>query len=266
MTISSQLFICWHLFRREMMAYKKLWKASMIDNVIIATMFALACGYFLPAMGMPLSFCMPIFLGSVMVLVISLSYAAGITLSFDNDGAQLFRSFLALPVGIHPVVCTLIIGSVVRSLLTLLPVLILGCMYMNDWSALSVSYSFAPFAFVLVSLFWNILFLFCAFWLRKEAMMSDIWPRCIGPLFSFGCVFYPWHTVSTHAPRVAQWMLFNPVTQSVEIIRSVLLPSQHYIPYSLSATFLSGGCFIMYGLLIWAIKKRLRPVVKRYPV
>jgi ABC-type polysaccharide/polyol phosphate export permease len=263
MNISSQLSIGWHLFRRECYAFAQSWKAMMIDNTIIAVMFSLVFGYFMPAMGAPLALRMPMFLGTVIVFCISVSYMVALTLTFDIDGPNLFSYHLALPVHSAVIVAAYVAGALFRSLLTVIPLLVLGTVIIGDWAAFDVSVGKVLLIIPLVSLLWVLIFMSLSMWLSKETMLGNVWPRFLVPLNVFGCVFYPWAKIARHAPGLAQTMLLNPVTHSIESVRAAFLPAVNYVPFAMSTIFLVGSCVVMSVVLLKGVSRRLRPVRQR---
>lgn len=260
MNLFQQLAIARQLFLRECVAFSQSWKNMMIDNVIIATMFSLVFGYFMPAMGMPLHLRMPMFLGAVIVFCISVSNMVALNCVFDITGPKVIAYHLTLPTRIGVVISAFVAGAMVRSLLTIIPVLLLGITIIGDWGALDPSYAKIMLIIPLVAFFWVLLFMTLSFLLRKETMLGDIWPRIIMPMFVFGCVFYPWAAIARHAPQTARWMLFNPMTHSVESIRSAFLPAVNYVPFALSVSFLSICCGLLCFALARVVRQRLNLV------
>lgn len=235
----------------------------MIDNVLISVMFALAIGYFMPEMGMPVEMKIPLFIGALIIFCISTSFSSGISISFDLESHKLMSYHVSLPVAIPIVACSYVLGSVFRTLLTAIPVFLVGVCLIGDWSVFSVSYISLMSISFLAALFFALIFLWLALLLDTNSFLNDIWPRFIAPMGSLGCTFFPWKGVASHAPNIAWYLLFNPITYCVEGLRGSLLNSSYYLSVNRCIgmmVLINSVCILLF---LHAFYRRLDPVRKK---
>ena len=83
MDISDHLSIGWHLFCREMLVIASAARSGLIDACLMSIVSVLTFGYFLPEMGMPCEYSVPLFIGSLLILVLFFGYHTGASLATD---------------------------------------------------------------------------------------------------------------------------------------------------------------------------------------
>jgi len=262
-SFTHSLLVMWLLLRREFIVLAHSWKIVAGSTIVFSLMMALSAGYFMPQMGMPIGLAVPLFLGSFLATCLSLGYTGAIEVGYDLKSPRLAFFYYGLPVSLSVVLLGLMCSSMIRMLIISVPVLCMGLLGINQWHLFSVSWSALIVIMLLCAQFNALLFLSLAYGCSLTALMGNIWPRFLSPLFAFGCVFYTWKPVAQKAWLFSRIMLCSPLTYCCEGLRSALLGGDAY----LSSTV----CIIVLMILnvaLWFVLRRLviravNPVVVR---
>lgn len=260
MRVSEYLSISLNLLHREFFVLKKSWRSKVTNALVITCLFFLTFGSFMPAMGMPNTMILPAFIGSVISFCLMVVESVGFELSFDLTRENLIGYHCALPLPASFVVGAYALGSVMRTIVIMVPIFLLGVLSLSPGHAIAVNLIFAPVVMLLTFTLFALLFLSLALFLSTESMMGNMWPRLLVPLFIFGCNFYPWHSVTTYAPRLAWAMSFNPFTMATEGMRAALLGPEGYLSFMWCIGGLFVYCVSLFAVCMYGLRRRVVPV------
>jgi len=263
------VYSCWpHYFlvislllRRELTVLAQSWQVIAGSTIVFSSMMALSAGYFMPQMGMDSAFAIPLFLGSFLTTCLSLGYTCAIDIGYDLQSPRLALYYYALPVPVWVVIVGLICSLMARMMVVSVPVLLLGLTLIWQWPVFAISWGAAISMVLLCALFNALLFLILAYGCSLSALMGNVWPRFISPLFAFGCVFYTWKPIAAQSWYFSRLMLCSPMTYCCEGLRSALLGGSAYISSSLCIGFLTVLNLCLFLILRRVLVHAINPVV-----
>lgn len=263
MNISDHLSIGWHLLRREAYAAVRSFKTDLIDVIVMSLSAMFAFGYFMPGMGMPKHLSLPAYLGAVVVMALFFGFIRGGNMSIDISSAQTMHYYTSLPVSLWVSLGVPVIGSVLRTMLFTLPSGAFGIWWLQHNSQLALCWWKVGLMAVVGHLFLTFIFMIALFSLTTEQYYGDLWPRVLGPMFSFGCLFFTWRRIADAAPGVARLLLLNPMVHFIEGVRSGVLDPGSSLPLGITAPTLIGVCIALGTWYAYAARRRLALVVQR---
>ena len=223
MDISDHLSIGWHLFCREMLVIASAARSGLIDACLMSIVSVLTFGYFLPEMGMPCEYSVPLFIGSLLILVLFFGYHTGASLATDLVSKKILFYHAALPVRLWIVLLVKIIAFALRIVVFVVPAGCLGIVLIHDTSAVAVHPVGIIAIAALISIFFAQLFYSAVLYFTPNRFYADLWPCILAPMYSFGCISFTWKSVYLLRPYIANAMLINPMTYCTEGLRAALL-------------------------------------------
>lgn len=263
MNISDHLSIGWHLVRREAYVAVRSLKTDAIDVSVMILSAVFTFGYFMPGMGMPSALCVPTYLGAVVVMALFFGYTRGGVMSIDLNAAKTMHFYTSLPVSLWVSLGVPLIGSMLRIMLLTIPAGALGVWWLSDQSVLVFSWWRLLLMVVLGHLFLALLFMIALFRLTTDQYYGDLWPRLLGPMFSFGCLFFTWQAIARVSSSVAQLLLLNPMVHLIEGIRGAVFEPAHSLPFAMTSVVLAGLSALLVAWYAYAATRRLELVVQK---
>ena len=248
------------LLARDLKVTLVNFRSIIIDACINVTCFILIFAHFLPALGMDRSLSAPLFLGTNVITIISLSYTRMVRIKSDIEFKHFINYHFTLPITKSWLLAEYVLAFIFDITISILPALILGLILIDG----AVIFKFNPFAFVLIFLisliFIAISFLFLAFKFSWVWLINNTWERMLSPLTQLGCLFFMWQNLEKFSPLLSKFILLNPVTYISEGLRASLFGTEKYLPILVCLLVLLFSTIIM-AILMWrAMKKRMDPV------
>jgi len=251
------------LLRRELIELGSSWKMKIASQLVYSSMLAFTAAYFMPRMGMVPEAGVPLFLGSFFAggMMIGFNYALGV--GFDLTSTKRTHYYFALPAPHWVILFGITLSLFVRMILLSLPVLACGLPLLGHFHLYAISWP-ALFAVLFLGATFNAtLFLILAFWLSTNMLMTNVWPRFLAFIFTFGCSMYPWRAIAVKSPQLGYLTLLSPMTYCCEGLRSAMLGTDFYLPVAVCIGVLGVLSVVMSMLLCRAVINRLNPVVAR---
>lgn len=233
------------------------------DGLIAVSLQLITLKFFLPAMGMASKWQMPLFVGNMLMLCFTVGYQYGLSVASDIATAKVLYYHTSLPIGPNWVIASYILGSMMSFIALLLPVGVIGFTFLSQEHALQGSLLSALPMFLLVVLFFTLLFTFLGVRFRIEAYMDFMWPRILGPMWTFGCLLFTWHRIHSFSPKISYLFFLSPITYSVEGMRQALLGGSQFLSLELCVGMLSLFCVSLLWWLRSVITCRLDIVTQR---
>jgi len=263
MSIIETARIFTFFWAREMRVLSDSWPSVMGSSLTYSCLLALVVGYFMPAMGMPESLCVPVFLGSFFLTALSVCYTCCIEWAYDLRSPKLVGYYYSLPTSFSVITVALITTFMLRILVIATPLLLIGLCLLGQWHVFVVAWPQAIVLFFLAIQYFALLFLSLAYACPLNMLLGDIWPRFLSPMFALGCMYYPWRVASEMCPIVARFMLLNPAVYCSEGFKGALLGGEGYLSTPLCIAVLCVVNFILFYFFRRAIVRAINPVVGR---
>ncbi len=251
------------ILRRELLVLINSWKEVASSAFIYASLLSLSSGYFMPAMGMPVALCAPLYVGAFIVNSYSVAYTCVLETAFDLRSPKLVAYYYGLPVPFWMVMGARVLGMMVRILAIGVPVLIFGFIIIGCWEYFSVSWIGLAAMLLLTVQFLTLLFLGLAHWMSLPVLLGNIWPRLLSPMAALGCAMYPFRVAAEKAWWLSRLMLLNPMVYCCEGMRAAFFGNDGYLSMSLCAAVLACVNVALWLFLRRAIVRAINPVMMR---
>jgi len=215
------------LVKTDLKIFRKIAVNKWIDMFIWITTMILVFAYIMPAFGLTKSY------GAFMVA--TMCSTAGLFQSFsylaelvaDIEGDRIISYYFTLPVPSWLIFIRFIIYYTISFMVLGFLVLPAGkLMLWNSFSLAQVSYGKLALIFVLTNIFYSVLALWTASYVRSLLRMDSVWMRLIYPLWFLGCFQFSWQSLKEVSPVLAYIDLLNPLTYISEGTRAAILGQQ----------------------------------------
>jgi len=260
MTLYDQLSIWWQLLKREMVVFMHTWYDFIINSLISAGFMVLLYGSFLPALGMPYKYRIPLFLGTVITFNLDIGYNVGMLVVLDLRSQGILKYHLSLPAPAWLVMSAYVFSAMIRITCITAPIVTIGLVFLGAGQQLIIAPLYAAIILPLIVFAFSLFFLVLGVGFRFESYVTNVWPRLLAPLFSFGSTFYTWKRLSLVAPVSARFLLINPLTYCTEGVRSVFLGGPEYFSPILCAVVIAGVCCVLSVILGLVVRRRIPSV------
>ncbi|MDQ5940886.1 MAG: type transport system permease protein [Candidatus Dependentiae bacterium] len=251
------------ILRRELLALANSWKEVASSAFIYASLISLTAGYFMPAMGMPVALCAPLYAGAFIVNSYSVAYTCAIEVAFDLRSPKLGAYYYGLPVPFWMVMGARVLGMMVRILAIGVPVFILGFIIIGRWEYFSISWVGLVAMLVLTVQYVTLLFLALAHRTPLPVLLGNIWPRLLSPMAALGCAMYPFRVAAEKAWWLSRLMLLNPMVYCCEGMRAAFFGNAGYLNISLCIVVLVCVNTALWLFLRQSIVQAINPVIMR---
>lgn len=263
MNISDHLSIGWHLMRREAYVAFGSLKTDAIDITVMTLSALFTFGYFMPGMGMPTTLCLPTYLGAVVVMALFFGFIRGGNMSIDLGSAKTTHFYTALPASLWVSLGVPVLSSMLRIMLFTVPSGVFGVWWLGHKSVLVLSWWRLGVMVTLGHLFLALLFMIALYQLTTDQYYGDLWPRLLGPMFSFGCLFFTWQGIARVAPQVAKLLLLNPMVHIIEGVRGAVFDPSLSLPFAMTSLVLTGLSAVFIVWYARAASRRLELVIQK---
>jgi len=235
-------------------------KNNVIDAIILGLLYTILYGYFFPALGMQLSNSLPLFLGIIINLLVSVAYSKCVGMKSEIDFKRFFDYHLTLMISKYWLIAEYIIAYTIDLIISTLPAFIIGLTLLYKISKFEINLGLFFIIYFLSSLFLSLLFLFIAFGISWNWFINNTWERLLSPMTHLGGVFFVWYRLEKAWPSLANMVIFNPIIYMTEGLRYSVLGPQNFIPIKISITVLFFSSLFLIIPLIYAMNKHLDPV------
>lgn len=249
-----------NLLKRDVKNTFSNFKHTIIDSFILAFFISLLYGLFFPALGMSTTLSVPLFLGSIVNLLTSVSYSKCVSIKSDIEFKRVIDYHLTLPISKYWLLFEYIIAFTIDLIISSLPGLLLGLAALNYLSDFKINFMMLILIFIVSSLFYSIMFLIIAFGLSWNWFINNTWERLLAPMSHFGAIFFVWNRLNNVSPILAKIALFSPITYITEGLRSTLVTHEIYISTIYCLTVLLCGSFLLIVPLVYVFNKKFDPV------
>jgi len=246
------------LMRRDLKVLLSNFTSVIIDSAVHSSCFILLFGFLLPAMGMEKKLSLPLFLGSVILTLISTSFSRAVSLKSSVEFTKFINFYLMLPISKNWLIFQYILAFVIDLFLASAPILILGIFILNPESVNNIL-QFIPM-YLITLFFLSVLFLLIVFSTRWQWFINNTWERILVPMSQFGCILFVWSNLFKFWPFFAKIVLINPMTYISEGFRGALVEQNPDLTLDTCFLVIFFVTLILYYLLIKAFNKFLDPV------
>ena len=256
--LASNFYIFGALIKRDLKVLKSRLLSVFIDNCAILAVVLILFGYLLPKMGMPEALIGPIFIGNTVMSFFEIGFSLSTKLVHDIKFNRFIDYQVGLPTSLPWIIGSYIVNFIIETSLVSLPTLALGIFLLGDkFVIIQLNIPGFIFMYLLSLIFFATLFLLFSFAYEYHWFWSNIWTRRLEPLFAFGAIFVVWKKVYAFSQFWGILFLFNPITYTVEGLRSALIGGDTFIPLPICLTVVSFAILLNLFLLLPTIKKRL---------
>lgn len=257
----------WQIFKlllwRQWFVVRKNIPDMVGDGLIAVSLQLISLKFFLPAMGMDTKWQLPLFVGNMLMLMFTVGYQYGLSVASDIVSAKVLYYHVALPVRPYVVLLSYILGAMTSFFALLLPVGTIGISFLAHEHALQGSILLGAGMFLLSILFFTLLFTYLGVRFQLDVYLDYMWPRVLGPMWTFGCLLFTWKRIHSFSPKISYLFFLSPVTYCVEGMRQALLGGSQFLSLQLCAGMLSIFCFVLIWLLSSSVYARLDLVTER---
>jgi len=236
-------------------------KKGLIDGLFLTSIYVLLFGYLYPQMGMSKSLIGPVFIGSILTLLCSLSYSLAVRMVLDLKYGRFIDYLFTIPTTPFWIFLWYICSFFIELVLATAPLLTFGLFLLSTKIDLSMAHIPWFIAMYCASLlFCSIIFLGFGIRYDYDWFFDNIWARRLTPCLIASCSMFPWYRVNNFSTGIAKLFLLNPVTYIAEGLRGSLFDPTLSLsmPICLIMLFVFNGLAVLF--LINSIKKTFNTV------
>jgi ABC-type polysaccharide/polyol phosphate export permease len=229
-----------------------------IDALILFIARYLVFGRLFPLIGMPREIIVPVYIGSMVMIVLFSCFSIIDKLVTDLDETRFIDYLQTLALPLPFILLSKIIAAVIEITFISLPQFLLGIallvepfeqLYTINWLAVITTH-------ILTCIFFATLLLTFAFTYSRQWFMSNIWPRRLTPILLISSVTFPLSIVWDISPTIWHCMIVNPTTHAVEALRSLIVGSND-LPLMVNYMVLITSCLVLFIISCYKARKRL---------
>lgn len=258
--MNSNFLIFKSLLERDLKVTFVNFSSIIIDAAINITCFILIFAYFLPAMGMSKELSAPLFLGTNIITIISISYTRMVRIKSDMEFKHFIKYHFTLPISKKWLLAEYILAFIIDVTISVLPALVVGLFIIDSSLLYKINPLYFCLMYVLSLFFIATSFLFIAFTFRFMWLINNTWEKILTPLIQLGCLLFVWERLNNFSKPLSKLVLLNPVTYIIEGLRTSVFGTGPYLPISLCILILSIASAVMLVLMWKAMKKQMDPV------
>lgn len=248
------------LLKRDLKLVISSFRTIAIDSISFSSCFILLFGYFLPTLGMSKTLSLPLFLGSLIIAITSLSFSRTVGIKSDIEFSGFINYHMTLPISKYWLIFEYIVAFSLELFFAITPALIVGLVILSE--PVQILTNLIPFflIYIISLLFYSIFFLFISFAFKWAFFISNTWERILTPMINLGCLVYTWYPLSKFSPLLSYITLLSPLTFISEGFRNSILDINQFLPLSICFAVIVGWIILFFILLIYFFKKTMDPV------
>ncbi|MGD1997930.1 MAG: hypothetical protein PVJ92_03390 [Candidatus Dependentiae bacterium] len=248
------------LIEREWLVIKRGLPEAFGDGVTALSLHIIMLKFFLPALGMATTWQLPLYLGNIMMLSFSVGYQRGMQITFDISTRNSAGYYFTLPISFWWVILIHVGGAVVTLCTLLLPMGCVGMYLLQGGMPIAGTLWQTVLMAMLVMFFFSLLFTMLGIRFTPEKYMDHMWPRVLGPMWTFGTMLFTWQRIYSFSPNLSYLFLCSPVTYCVEGLRRAVLGDPQFMSVTYCASVVAVCCLVLTILLCAGVRRRLDPV------
>jgi hypothetical protein len=257
----NNFFVFLALLRRDIKVLRSQAVTTFFDGFVLTVINVFMFRYLFPLAGMQPALVMPVFLGSILMVLTSLGASLAMRIVFDLQYTRFIDYHLTLPIPKRWLFAKYVTHFALELLLATAPLLIFSLLVLrHEFALLEPHWPSFIALYVLGIIFFALFFFILGIRYSYHWFMANVWPRRIVPLIVLGAMFYPWYAVYHFSPIIGYIFLLNPFTYLAEGLRSSLLGGSLFL--SVKTCALSLCVCIILGIIgiAHSIYKQLNPV------
>jgi len=258
MQTPSYFHVVKELVKTDLKIFRKIAVNKWIDVFIWVVSMLLVFAYIMPAFGLAADY------GGFMIasvcasagLTTSFGYIAGLVADFEGDRIIDYTTTLPIPSWLV-FIRFIIYFTIALSLIGILVLPVGKLLLWNSFSFARTSFWKFGIIFVLTNIFFSVLSLITASYVRSLARIDTVWMRLIYPLWFFGCFQFSWQSLYNVSPVLAYINLLNPLTYATEGTRAAILGQEGSLNFWVCIAALCAFILIGGWNAVVRLKKRL---------
>lgn len=246
------------LLRTDLKIFKQTFGDKLFDLGIWVSTVAFVNSYLMPAFGLSPAYTNFIIAGLCASAGLFEVWPSAVNIISDLDGDRIINYHLTLPMPswlfFMELICSYAISSAALS------IFVVPFSKIILWNRFDLSnFHLGKFIliFTLTNIFYAAFTLFIASLVSGMKKIGTMWMRLVYPLWFLGCFQFSWLVLFKQVPILAYINLFNPLTYIMEGIRSAILGTEGYLPFSACLIMLTIFTIMCIVIAIKRFKKRL---------
>jgi len=247
--------------QRNLLDIRKRLYPLFIDGLVVLIADAFLISRIFPMFNINLDYLAPFFVSDTFILLLLLqgdTFCSRVRIDVLNN--RFIYYYLTLPIHWGWIFIMFGLTFMAELCVISLPFMIIGTYFFSTvvnnvsphWGSFFLHYC-ASLLFI-ATFFLSVVFRYSHSW-----MESNLWPRRVLPMFTFGAINATWYQIYSFFPFLAYIGLLNPLTYLAEGFRVSLLSGQ-YLPLPISVGMLLASSIINIYFLRRGVMKRLDPV------
>ena len=208
-------------------------------------------------MGMPTVLSGPLFLGTMVMTILSMSFGRTVKIKSDLEFNRFINYQFTLPISKKWLVASYIASFSMDIFISTTPVFVIGMFLLRNLILFNINFFGLFIVYFLSLLLFSIFFLLLAFATRWEWFINNTWEKILVPLMHLGGIYFIWSRLSAFSPLLSKFVLLNPLIYIIEGLRAGLFDGSEFLPLIYCIPALLLWVIFMLMLLWHVITKRL---------
>lgn len=257
MNIKNNFSIFLTLLKRDFKVTVLNFTSLLIDSAIIASIFSLLYGYLLPIMGMPTVLTGPLFLGTMVITILSMSFGRTVKIKSDLEFNRFINYQSTLPISKKWLLASYISSFSIDIFISTTPVFLIGMILLRNLILFNINFFGLCIVYILALLLFSTFFLLLAFATEWEWFINNTWEKILVPVMHLGGIYFIWSRLNSFSPLLSKFILLNPLIYIIEGLRAGLFDGSEFLPLMYCVPILLFWIILMLILLWQIITKRL---------
>ena len=224
----------WALMYKEMMVVRTDLVRMTINYLAWGAMALVPVMFFMPTVGMPADY--SLFMLAAFPTCTGCFDIPGNTAALIGDivGARTIEYELSLPVPQWAIFVKIAIANAYKSFMTSIAILPFGALFVYYFQGITFTqFNFLKFLLitVLANLFYGFVGIFMLRFMYKIEDMRNVWMRFLFPLWFIGGFNASWAVAYKGAPKLAYFLLLNPMVYVSEGTRAAILGQEGFLNF-----------------------------------
>ncbi|MCL4361219.1 hypothetical protein M1446_02585 [Candidatus Dependentiae bacterium] len=245
------------IIRDVKLIYSKIFE-DVIDNSIIVVLHYFMYAQLMPLMGMSFNFVLPIFCGTLISVMMNISYDRALRDTIDLEFDKFFYYIATLPTTVNWLILRIITSNFITLGLTTSLMIVLGkILFSSSLDLSNVNFFEFLLSYLLVILYFSTFMVVLTFGVSYQWFRDNIWTRYLNPLAFLGCIYFPLLKAFEISKPIAYACLLSPVTYAVESFRMTILNTPSFLPLYICNLVLFGHIVLNIFLIRYFFVRRI---------
>jgi ABC-type polysaccharide/polyol phosphate export permease len=212
-------------------------------------------------MGLPQQDVGPIFVGSIVIMIVILGVVTAEHHVFDLAGNRFIDYLQTLPLSLPFLFLSFVLTNIIRTALVGRPLFICGIFILGNKLVIAHTSWLPLLTITILSFLFISLFALClVYYSNLRWYIDNIWPCILSPILTLGALLFTFSSIQKFSPPFALLFACNPLTYIAEGVRSTLIGGPQFINtyYCIAALIVSISLCVV--VLIKNITSQLDPV------